>query len=163
MHAQELTRLNEVGAAMRSAFESRMNSFEAGSGPRHFAMDGQGSWAPRLRVPDSGSWKLEVFKNKDDDFHAWRESFELQVGLVWSGLKPSLEVLRDTKVENAEHWIQLRNSKLLNGCLPPGSNDADWTYQLVSNKLVMILYIYFEQDPKKVVSLAQNCGIEAYR
>ena len=55
MHAQELTRLNEVGAAMWSAFESRMNSFEAGSGPRHFAMDGQSSRAPMLRVPDPGS------------------------------------------------------------------------------------------------------------
>ena len=27
----------------------------------------------------------------------------------------------------------------------------------------MILYTYFGQDPRKVVSLAQNCGIEAYR
>ena len=50
MDAQLLTRLNEVGAAMRSGFESRMNSFEAGSGPQHFAMDGQSSRAPRLRV-----------------------------------------------------------------------------------------------------------------
>ena len=75
MHAQELTRLNEVGPAMRSVFESSMTSFEAGSGPQHFAMNGQISTAPRLRVPDPGSWKLEVFKNKDDGFHAWRESF----------------------------------------------------------------------------------------
>ena len=50
MHGQELTRLNEVGAAMRSAFESRMISFKAtsGGGPQHFAMDGQSSRAPRL-------------------------------------------------------------------------------------------------------------------
>ena len=102
---QELARLNEVGAGMRSVFESRTNSFEAGSGPQQFAMDGQSSRAPRLRVPDPGSWNREVFKNKDDGFHAWRESFELQVGSVWLGSKLLLEVLGDTRVENAEHWV----------------------------------------------------------
>ena len=82
-----------------------MNSFEAmsgGSGPQHFAMDGQGFRAPRLRVPDPGSWKMDVLKNKDDGFHAWRENFELQVGSVWLALKPLFEVLQDTKVTSAQ-------------------------------------------------------------
>ena len=122
-------------------------------------MDGQSSSAPRLKVQDPGLGKLDVSKNKDDGFHAWRESFELRVGSVWLGLKPLLEVLQDTKVDNAEHWVELRNSKLPNGRLPPGSNEADWTYQFVSNTSFMVLYTYFGQDPKKVVSLAQNCGI----
>ena len=78
LNGQELTGLNEVGAVMRTVFEPRMNSFEAmsgGSGPQHFAMDGQGSRAPRLRVPDPGTWKMDILKNKDDGFHAWRENF----------------------------------------------------------------------------------------
>ena len=46
-----------------------------------------------MRVPDPGSWKMDVLKNKDDGLHAWRENFELQVGSVWLGLKPLLEIL----------------------------------------------------------------------
>ena len=74
-----------------------------------------------------------------------------------------LEALRDTKVTSAKHWLELRDSFPPEGCLPPGSNEAYWTFQFISNRLFMILYTYFGQDPRKVVSLAQNCGIEAYR
>ena len=90
-------------------------------------------------MPDPGSWKMDVLKNKDDGFHAWRENFELQVGSVWLGWKPLLEVLRDTKGTSAKHWIELRNSKLPEQRLPPGSNEADWAFQFISNKLFMIL------------------------
>ena len=78
-------------------------------------------------------------------------------------MKPLLEALCDKKVTSAKHWLELRDSFLPEGRLPPGSNEADWTFQFISNKLFMILYTYFGQDPRKVVSLAQNCGIESYR
>ena len=124
-------------------------------------MDGQGGSsgggrAPRLRVPDTGSWKLGVLKKKDDHFHSLRGNFELQVGSVLLGLKPLLALLRDTKVDSAEHFYSLRDSKLLHDRLPPGSNDADWSFELIGNKLFMVFVTYFFQDPKKVVSLDQN-------
>ena len=73
------------------------------------------------------------------------------------------DLLPGTKVESAEHFYSLRDSKMPHGRLPPGPNDADWTFEFISNKLLMVLFTHLGQDPKKVVSLAQKCGIEAYR
>ena len=67
----------------------RVTDIEHGlTGPgQHSSGKGPGKGGPqRLRIPDPNGWKLEVFKGKEDGFHGWRESFELQAGSIWLGL-----------------------------------------------------------------------------
>ena len=39
-------------------------------------------------------WKLEMFKGKEDGFHLWRETFELQAVSIWLGIDRLFENLR---------------------------------------------------------------------
>ena len=106
----------------------------SGPAPNNFSIDGQGGGSGGGRAPT-----------------------------LRLGLKPLLEYPRNAKVESAEHFYSLRDSKLPHGRLPPWWSDAGWAFELISNKVFMVLLTYFGQDPTEVVlSLSQNCGLEAY-
>ena len=64
-----------------------------------------GSRAQRLRIPDPKMWSIGDFKAKEDGFHSWRDTFELQVGGVWLGLDKCLEHLREEKFVNYEDFL----------------------------------------------------------
>ena len=79
IHAQELARLNEVGVSQRTTIDIWLHALESVPGTKQFAMDSPGrrsggGRAPRMRIPDPGPWKLEISKNKDDNFHSWCEN-----------------------------------------------------------------------------------------
>ena len=44
----------------------------------------------RLKIPNPAGWKLEILKGREDGFHLWRESFDLQTGSIWHGMEKIL-------------------------------------------------------------------------
>ena len=46
---------------------------------------------------------------------------------------------------------------------PIGLSDADWEYIHILNKLYMVLHMYCDTDPTKVIEESEaKCGFEAY-
>ena len=117
----------------------------------------------RLRVPDPSGWKIEILK-KDDNFPAWRETFDLQAGSIWHGIEDVQEAIRDSKnVVTNDGFYEI--CKTLDFDPPAnGANIEDWNYLFLSKKLYMVLHTYASTDVRKIISeSARKCGFEAYR
>ena len=73
-----------------------------------------GSRAPRVRIPDPNNWGLQKLQGKDDGFHAWRESFESQVGSAWLGLDKLLKRLRESAyVTSQEQYEEAMRERVI--------------------------------------------------
>ena len=55
-------------------------------------------------------------------------------------------------------------NRCYHGDLPAGSKNADWTYEVVSRKIYMVVHGYSGVDPRKIIQECNNnCGFDAYR
>ena len=122
----------------------------------------EGSKTPRrLKLPDPNGWKIEVLKG-EHTFHRWRDTFELQIGTIWTAIDKLLLTIRDEEEVFTEERYQELVTEL--ELVTEECNKADWQYQFVSRKLYMVLDAYSETGPKKVIrDSIEKCGFEAYR
>ena len=130
--------------------------------------NGDNRGAPRasksleVRVPDPRNWVLDVLKDGDWEWYAWRQAFELQVRSVWGDLEKVFIDLRGLQVPMDEELYQdklIEHSVVPQGLTPlPSALD-----------MYLISYTWFciptrEQMPascsKKVLNGAALKGID---
>ena len=164
VHETELYRINgDIGVRV-TTLETKVAGAEQAFinlGPGASGGPPGGGRGARLRIPDPGAWKLDVFKAKEDGFQSWRDVFELQVGSVWLGLDALLTKVRETEtVDSEQNFIRLRNEV---SPVPEGNNEADWSYGFLRQKLYTIIYMHLGVEPRKAIELSEKCGFKAYR
>ena len=117
-----------------------------GGRPAHFDVSGgdpndrDANKRPRVRVPDPSGWKLDTLKKGDSDsnnWHEWRDSFELQVGSVWPGLDRVLVKIRDEpnpdKKSDSESFETLVSECKIDRTY---AHPADYSYAYVFEQIV---------------------------
>ena len=116
------------------------------------------------KIPDPAGWKLEVFKGKEENFACWRETFDLQAGLIWHNIDVVLEALRDKTVTVDANVFSATIHELGFDPNAPEVNAVNWQYTFISKKLYMVLQTYAFPEVRKVIQESvAKCGLDAYR
>ena len=131
---------------------------------------GESVKAQRLQVPKTPKeWSLELLKckdtanAKDTGYAHWRENLERQIGGVWLGMDKVLEHVRGSADEATE--VVYRQALMTTNKPDPTTehHPSDWSYEYVSNKLLLLLYHWVDEDLHKTLAESLGNGFEAYR
>ena len=144
-------------------------ALEAHGGAQNFGKGGGGDRYQRIRVPDPAGWKIETLK-KGEDWHAWRDDLEVQIGTVWTGMNKVLVNVRD--YDPTKHGKTACDKELFDELIRThdliGNHEhpADWDYKFVTAKLFMVIWKHLDISQRKIVQKVYSnnqCGFEAFR
>ena len=115
-----------------------------------------------VRIPDPKNWVLDMLKDGDREWYAWRQAFALQIRAVWGDLEKVFIDLRGLQVPMDDGLYQ---DKLVeHNVVLPGADPSAFGFKHVSNKLYMVLHTYSGTDARKLLEESfDRCGFEGYR